>query len=230
MGAALAEDGLLVTVEAYQKSGGSGKKSDDVRGTILFMLENLQRTGTAQVEITEENYQSLFHLAEELDYQYTAAGYIKAPYDMFACDAFVDAHVPYSDSPVFLDDGYALRSSAHGMEATVSVAAGENARDVVDQTYAALEASGADIDPEGVSDTTYFEEYDIAVKQAVYLDADGAMPRIVILYADYKQEGYYLSAQITYLPEQMDEDYPALRLELSSAYALTLPEIEPLTP
>ena len=230
VGAALAEDGLLVTVEAYQKSGGSGKKSDDVRGTILFMLENLQRTGTAQVEITEENYQSLFHLAEELDYQYTAAGYIKAPYDMFACDAFVDAHVPYSDSPVFLDDGYALRSSAHGMEATVSVAAGENARDVVDQTYAALEASGADIDPEGVSDTTYFEEYDIAVKQAVYLDADGAMPRIVILYADYKQEGYYLSAQITYLPEQMDEDYPALRLELSSAYALTLPEIEPLTP
>ena len=94
----------------------------------------------------------------------------------------------------------------------------------------ALEASGADIDPEGVSDTTYFEEYDIAVKQTVYLEADGTVPRITILYADYKQEGYYLSAQITYLPEQMDGDYPALRMELSSAYALTLPEIEPLTP
>lgn len=227
VGAALAEDGLLVTVEARQKSGGSGKKSEDVRGTILFMLENLQRTGSAQVEITEENYQSLFHLAEELDYQYTAAGYIKAPHDMFGRDAFVDAHVPFG-SPVYLDDGYTLRSAAHGMEATVTIAAGEDARDVVDQAYAALEASGADLYPESVSDTTYFPEYDIAVKQAAYLEA-GA-PRIAILYADCKQEGYYLSAQITYLPEQMDEDYPALRLELSSAYALTLPEIEPLAP
>ncbi len=229
VGAALAEDGLLVTARAHQKSGGSGKKSDDVRGAILFMLENLQRTASAQVEITEENYQSLFHLAEELDFDHTAVGYIKAPYDMFGRDAFVDAHVPYSGSPVFLDDGYTLRSSAHGMEVTVSIAAGETARDVVDQACAALEASGADIDPEGVSDTTYFEEYDIAVKQTVYLEVGGTVPRITILYADYKQEGYYLSAQITYLPEQMDGDYPALRLELSSAYALTLPEIEPLT-
>ena len=81
-----------------------------------------------------------------------------------------------------------------------------------------------------MSDTTHFEEYDIAVKQIAYLDGDGTAPQIAILYADRKQEGYYLSAQITYLPEQMDEDYPALRLELSSAYALTLPEIEPLTP
>ena len=179
------------------------------------------------MEITEENYQSLFHLAEELDYQYAAAGYIKAPHDMFGRDAFVDAHVPFG-SPVYLDDGYTLRSAAHGMEATVTIAAGEDARDVVDQAYAALEASGADLYPESVSDTTYFPEYDIAVKQAAYLEA-GA-PRIAILYADCKQEGYYLSAQITYLPEQMDEDYPALRLELSSAYALTLPEIEPLSP
>ena len=79
-----------------------------------------------------------------------------------------------------------------------------------------------------MSDTTYFEEYDIAVKQIAYLEAGGTVPRIAILYADCKQTDYYLSAQITYLPEQMDEDYPALRLELSSAYALTLPEIEPL--
>ncbi len=128
VGAALAEDGLLVTVEARQKSGGSGRKSDDVRGTILFILENLQRTGSAQVEITEENYQSLFHLAEELDFNYTAAGYIKAPYDMFGYDAFVDAHVPYSGSPVFLNDGYTLRSAAHGMEVTVTIAAGERDR------------------------------------------------------------------------------------------------------
>ena len=230
VGAALAEDGLLVTVEARQGSGGDGRKSKDIRGTILYMLENLQRTGLTQAEITEENYQSLFHLAAELDFSQTAVGYIKAPYDMFGYDAFVDAHVPYSDSPVFLDGGYTLRSKAHGMEVTVTIAEGESAKDVVDQAYTALELSGADIYPEGVSDTTYFEDYDIAVKQAAYLENGGTVPRIAILYADRKQEGYYLSAQITYLPEQMDGDYPALRLELSSAYALTLPEIEPLSP
>ncbi len=230
VGAALAEDGLLVTVEARQGSGGDGRKSKDIRGTILYMLENLQRTGLTQAEITEENYQSLFHLAAELDFSQTAVGYIKAPYDMFGYDAFVDAHVPYSDSPVFLDGGYTLRSKAHGMEVTVTIAGGESAKDVVDQAYTALELSGADIYPEGVSDTTHFEDYDIAVKQAAYLENGGTVPRIAILYADRKQEGYYLSAQITYLPEQMDGDYPALRLELSSAYALTLPEIEPLSP
>jgi hypothetical protein len=230
VGAALAEDGLLVTVEARQGSGGDGRKSKDIRGTILYMLENLQRTGLTQAEITEENYQSLFHLAEELDFNHTAVGYIKAPYDMFGYDAFVDAHVPYSDSPVFLDGGYTLRSKAHGMEVTVTIAEGESAKDVVDQAYTALELSGADIYPEGVSDTTHFEDYDIAVKQAAYLENGGTVPRIAILYADRKQEGYYLSAQITYLPEQMDGDYPALRLELSSAYALTLPEMEPLSP
>lgn len=230
MGAALAEDGLLVTVEARQSGGGSGRKSDDVRGTILFILENLRRTGPAQVKITKENYQSLFHLAEELDFSYTATGYIKAPYEMFGYDVFVDAHVPYSGSPAFLDGGRTLRSAAHGMEVTVTITAGENAGDVVDQACAAAESSGASLYPEGVSDTTHFEEYDIAVKQIAYLEAGGTLPRIAILYADRKQEGYYLSAQITYLPEQMDEDYPALRLELSSAYGLTLPEIEPLTP
>lgn len=230
MGTALAEDGLLVTVEARQNSDGSGGKSGEIQGTILFMLESLQRTGPALTEITEENYQSLFHLAEELEFDHTAVGYIKAPYDMFGADAFVDAHVPYSEAPAFLDDGRTLRSAAHGMEVTVTVSAGESASEVVDQAYAALEASGTDLYPDGVSDTTYFEEYDIAVKQVVYMAEDGTMPRIAILYADHKQNGYYLSAQITYLPEQMDGDYPALRLELSSAYALTLPEIEPFTP
>lgn len=230
VGAALAQDGLLVTVEARQASGGDGRKSGDVRGTILYMLESLRRTAPLQAEITEDNYQSLFHLAEELGFAHTAAGYIKAPRGMFGYDAFVDAHVPYSSSPVFLDDGYTLCSGAHGMEVTVSIAAGEDASDVVNQACSALEASGADIYPGGVSDTTYFEEYDIAVKQLTYLEDNRTKPRIAILYADHKQDGYYLSARITYLPEQMDEDYPALLLELSSAYGLTLPEIEPLAP
>ena len=88
-----------------------------------------------------------------------------------------------------------------------------------------MKASGADI--ENASETTWFEEYDIAVKQVTYYEENRSKARLAILYADYKQEGYYLSAQITYLPELMDEDYPELLAELSSVYALTLPEVEP---
>lgn len=227
VGAALAGDGLLVTVEARASAGAD---AEDVRGNILYILENLRRTGAVQVEITEDNYQALFHLAEELDYAKTAVGYIKAPYEMFGHEAFVDVHVPYSEAPVFLEEGYALRSAAHGMEVTATIAvSGGSAEAVVDQAYEAMKNAGADIYEDGVSDTTYFEEYDIAVKQVLYFEDNRTKPRVAILYADYKQEGCYLSAQITYLPEQMDDDYPALRQELSSAYALTLPELEPMS-
>ena len=74
----------------------------------------------------------------------------------------------------------------------------------------------------------YFEEYDIAVKQVTYYEENRTRVRIAVLYADYKQDGYYLSAAIVYQPELMDEDYLALLAELSDVYALSLPEIPPM--
>lgn len=172
----------------------------------------------------------LFHIGTELGYQHTAVGYIKAPEGMFTqAGSYVDAHVPYSDTPLYLEDGHAIRSAAHGMEVTVKIAQTQgDARDVVDQAYELLAASGADIYQEGVQDTHYFEEYDIAVKQVSYFEENRTKVRVAVLYADYKQEGYYLSASILYQPELMDGDYPALLAELSDAYALNLPEIPPM--
>lgn len=173
----------------------------------------------------------LFHIGGELGYSYTAVGYIQAPAGMFGYDgAYVDAHVPYSAAPEYLDNGSTIRSSAHGMEVTVTIASPyENAQAVVDQAYAMMEAAGTDAyDIYNATDTQYYEEYDIAVKQVAYFVDDQTRVRIAILYADYKQEGYYLSAAITYLPEQMDEVYPELLAELSDAYALNLPEIPPM--
>ena len=46
-----------------------------------------------------------------------------------------------------------------------------------------------------------------------------------MLFADTREEGWYLSAQITYLPEEMDEEYPLLLEELRDVFALTLPEL-----
>ncbi len=172
----------------------------------------------------------LFHIGSELGYQYTAVGYIKAPDGMFSQNgSYVDAHVPYSENPLYLEDGHAIRSAAHGMEVTVRIAQTQgDARDVVDQAYELLAASGADIYEEGVQDTQYFEEYDIAVKQVSCFEENRTKVRVLVLYADYKQEGYYLSASIVYQPELMDADCPALLAELSDAYALNLPDIPPM--
>ena len=169
-------------------------------------------------------------MGEELGYEFTAVGYIKAPDGMFAqSGSYVDAHVPYSGEPVYLEDGYAIRSAAHGMEVTVKIAQTEgDARDVVELAYELMAESGTDFFEDGVQDTYYFDEYDIAVKQVSYFEENRTKVRVAVLYADYKQDGYYLSAAIVYHPELMDGDYPALLAELSDAYALNLPEIPPM--
>ena len=174
--------------------------------------------------------QSLFHVGEELGYEHTAVGYIKAPDGMFGqSGSYVDAHVPYSGEPAYLEDGYAIRSAAHGMEVTVKIVQTEgNAADVVDLAYERMASSGTDFYEDGVQETHYFDEYDIAVRQVSYFEGDRTKVRVAVLYADYKQDGYYLSAAIVYQPELMDEDYPALLSELSDAYALNLPEIPPM--
>lgn len=176
--------------------------------------------------------QDLFHVGEELGYEYTAVGYIKAPQGMYGSDdPYVDAHVPYSEAPEYLEDGYAIRSSAHGMDVTVKVVqSGGTAEDVVNLAYELLVSSGTDLYEDAVYDTYYFEEYDVAVKQIAYFEENRTKVRVAVLYADYKDEGYYLSAAIVYQPELLDEEYPALLSELSDAYALNLPEIEPMDP
>lgn len=177
--------------------------------------------------VTDEEARALFHVGEELGYSYTAVGYIKAPDGMFGPGSWVDAHVPYSDAPEYLDGGYTIRSAAHGMEVTVTIAQTDgNAADVVELAYAQLESSGTDI--YSASETEYVEDYDIAIKQLSYFEEDRTVVRMAYLYADYKRDGYYLSAAIVYWPEQFDEEYPALLAELSDAYALNLPQIDPM--
>ncbi len=180
--------------------------------------------------VTDEEARALFHLADELGCDYIGTGYIKAPEGMLTRAGYVDAYVPYSDAPEYLDGGYGIRSAAHGMEVTVNITpqTSGNAETVVDSAYGLLESAGVDIYEDGTSETEYFEEYDIAVKRVTYYEENRTRVRIAVLYADYKQDGYYLSAAIVYQPELMDEDYLALLAELSDVYALSLPEIPPM--
>lgn len=180
--------------------------------------------------LPEADYQSLFHVGEELGYSYTAVGYIKPPEGMAEGPGyFADAHVPYSENPEYLDGGHTIRSSAHGMEVTVTIVQTDGtAEDVVErQANDAIHALGDTT--YNATETKYFEDYDIAVKQVVYSEDNQTKARVALFYADYKQDGYYLSARIVYQPELMDAEYPALLAELSDAYGLNLPEIEPMS-
>ena len=42
-----------------------------------------------------------------------------------------------------------------------------------------------------------------------------------------RQEGRYRYMEVTYLPEEMDDDYPTLIQEFSDASDLVLPELDP---
>lgn len=224
---ALSENGVLFTVTAVR---GKGVEEAAVNAALLSVLESVQISGEARTmgRITGENYQSLFHLAEEDGYALIGRGYIRAPEGMSDdSEAFVDVYLPYSESPEFLEDGYAVRSAAHGMDVTVTMAhTGGNAAAVVDEAYAALTASGVEPYEDEETQTQYVEEYDIAFRQVIYLGEEDT-PRLTILYADRKQEGYYLSARITYLLEQTDDDYPLLVEELGDVFALSLPALDP---
>ena len=226
---ALSGDGTLFSVTAHR-----GKRVDgeSVTSALLFILESVRISEEAKAasQLTGENYQSMFHLAEDEGYTLIGKGYILAPEGMFDyAEAFVDAYVPYSEAPEYLDGGRTIRSAAHGMDASVTIARStENAAAVVDEAFAALTASGVEPYADGTMETQYVEEYDIAFKQVIYFeDGDGAKPRLTVLYADRKQDSYYLSARITYLLEQTDGAYPTLVAELGDVFALTLPELDP---
>lgn len=186
-------------------------------------------TSSAGQELTDENYQSFFMPAQDLGYRYIGRAYCKAPEGMFENGSFLDAYLPFGDNLTYSEDGQSLWSSAHGMMVLQSTAYTEgNAQTVVDQAYQEFADSGVEFIDGEIGETRYDNSYDIAFKPIAYYEetADGKQPRIAVLYADFKQENYYLYAQITYIPEQFDEQYPDMLEELCDAFGLSLPQYE----
>ena len=187
------------------------------------------RPGT--LEITPDNYQLLFHLAKEYGYETLGVGYLPVPAETFGENMYVEAFVPYCDAPVYSEDGGTITAAAHGMQVDVTILPSEgDARDAVEVMYDAFAASGADLYEDGIFETEFNEEYGIAVKQVFYFEENGTLLRMCLFYADEPVNGHCYTARITYLLEQPDEDYPALVQELSDAFGLNLPEIDPLEP
>lgn len=226
LGVALSDTGGLLEVEAAH---GDREDESAVKSALLYMLQSAAFPASGgEGEVTAENYQSLFQLAADQGYESIGVAYIRAPADMFGKEAFVDAYIPYGER-AYLNDGYAVESTAHGMRVGVTLAYSEvGAKDVVDRAYQSLVDGGMDLYDEGVYDTEYFPDEDIAYKQITYFEGGGAKPRVALLYADTRREGYYLAAQITYLLDETDDGYSTQVEELGDVYALELPEIEPM--
>lgn len=85
-GAALSERGTLIIIECIHDEDTGGELA---RGTMLYMLENLQFTGPA---ITEENYQDQLRPAINIGFNYCGQAFFKAPEGMFEYDVFLGNH------------------------------------------------------------------------------------------------------------------------------------------
>ncbi len=175
-------------------------------------------------EINEDNYQSLTQLASEYNLSLTAQAIIKVPGEMFDKEdvAFSGVYTPYSENIEWLDDGYSVQSSNHGMRVFQTMTKAESAKEVVENRYAALlENENFEILQE--TQTNYEETMDISYREVYGYNHETSDIMIMILYADTKGNGYYLDAEIEYLIKETDELYESMIDELSFVFALELP-------
>jgi len=187
--------------------------------------QDVPETAQEQAAITEKNYKQLFSAAPE--YAYIAHAYYKAPEGMFAAaDSFVDAYVPYSAAVSYPNDGHAIETEAHGMRVFHTIVKADgNAQDVVEAAYKDMLQDSTIESREANGDTTYSAEFDIAIKSVTVTEQGKEAPRVTLLYADSRGNGYYVFAKITYLPEQYDDAHDGLLEELRDVFACNLPAI-----
>ena len=177
-----------------------------------------------QVEITEDNYQLLF--APAPGYDYIGIAYMKVPegYGRFA-----DAYLPYGGTLEYLEGGYAVRGTAHGMavyETILQVGEGDTAEDAMELLIDRYKKQAAfyGVTEWELSDGDYYPEYDVVVLTGLATNADSGETYATVLYTETRGGGYYFGAMITYIPSQFDEKQPELLLELSDVFALVLPD------
>ena len=217
-GVALAMDiyGTLVRVEV---SYGDGVDEDTVRDTILSILEGMEFTGP-----TAENYQDMYHLGREEGYSLVGIAILPTPYED---TPFLRVPLPYGGEVTYSEEGDGVLTQAHGLRVYAQACySPEGPQAILEEAYARIEAEGRDMYQDGVFDIRYDEETDMASKQISFWEGENA--RISFLVAQpMRQEGRYRYMEVTYLPEEMDDDYPTLIQEFSDASDLVLPELDP---
>lgn len=220
-GAALSERGtmLILTCDHGEKI-----EEETVRGTMLYMLENLQFTGPA---ITEENYQDQLRPAVNMGFSHCGQAFFKAPEGLFPYDAYLDTFLPCGGEVYYYDGGISMMTKAHGLRVSAAIVANEGtALDVVKEIYEDLKAAGRQYDEENYLEDAYNAEGNNACRVAVYYD--GGRTRVTALVAMEKWKGCYLFKELTCLPEEMDGEYKAVFQEMEKVCGVTISVMEDL--
>lgn len=220
-GAALSERGALIVIECVHDDD---TEEELARGTLLYMLENLQFTGPA---ITEENYQEQLRPAINMGFNYCGQAFFKAPEGMFEYDVFLDTFMPCGGKMNYYDGGISMMTKAHGLRVSAAIVPNEGtAMDVVEQAYQDLKAAGRQYDEQTLFQDAYNEEGNNACRLTVYYD--GGRTRVTVLVALEEREGYYLFKEMTCLPEEVDSEYQAVFKEMEATCGIEVSVMEDL--
>ena len=220
-GVALSERGTLIIIECVHDDDADEELA---RGTLLYMLENLQFTGPA---ITEENYQEQLRPAINMGFNYCGQAFFKAPEGMFEYDVFLDTFMPCGGKMTYYDDGISMMTQAHGLRVSAAIVPNEGtAMDVVEQAYQDLKAAGRQYDEQTLFQDAYNEEGNNACRLTVYYD--GGRTRVTVLVAIEEREGCYLFKEMTCLPEEVDSEYQAVFKEMETTCGIEVSVMEDL--
>lgn len=219
--AALSERGTLIVIECVHDDGA---EEELARGTLLYMLENLQFTGPA---ITEENYQDQLRPSVNMGFNYCGQAFFKAPEGMFAYDVFLATFMPCGGKVDYYDGGISMMTKAHGLRVSAAIVPNEGtAMDVVEQAYQDLKAAGRQYDKQTLFQDAYNAEGNNACRLTVYYD--GGRTRVTVLVAMEEREGYYLFKEMTCLPEEADSEYQAVFKEMETTCGIEVSVMEDL--
>ena len=157
-----------------------------------------------------------------MGYEHVGIAFIVSPY---GGSQYMRIPLPYGGEVEYGEDGTSVRSQAHGLrifaEAFYSP---EGPQPIVDRAYEEIVESGLELYDEGVFETRYDGEVDMASKQISFWEGENA--RISFLVAQpLRREGYYRYMEVTYIPEEMDDVYGEMIAELRKACDLELPEL-----
>ena len=220
-GAALSERGTLIIIECVHDDDA---EEELARGTLLYMLENLQFTGPA---ITEENYQEQLRPAINMGFNYCGQAFFKAPEGMFEYDVFLDTFMPCGGKMNYYDGGISMMTKAHGLRVSAAIVPSEGtAMDVVEQAYQDLKAAGRQYDEQTLFQDAYNAEGNNACRLTVYYD--GGRTRVTVLVAIEEREGCYLFKEMTCLPEEVDSEYQAVFKEMEATCGIEVSVMEDL--
>ena len=197
-------------------------EEETARGTLLYMLENLQFTGPA---ITEENYQDQLRPAVSMGFSYCGQAFFKAPEGMYPYDVYLDTFLPCGGEVRYFDGVISMMTKAHGLRVSaVVVSSAGTALDVVKEVYEDLKAAGRQYDEKNFLEDACNAEGNNACRVAVYYD--GGRTRMTALVAMEKWKGCYLFKELTCLPEEMDEEYQAVFREMETVCGITVSVME----